>query len=125
MSETGRIQSFEEFWAFYVGEHRSPLNRFLHYVGTSAGLALIAIAVATQVWWLLALAPIFGYGHAWVGHFWVEKNKPASFAYPGWSFMGDLKMLAFALMGRMGDEVVRLYGSRHPTPDAPCRVTFS
>ena len=124
MSEDKRIESFQEFWVFYAGEHRSPTNRFLHYLGTTSGLALIITAMAMQIWWLLALAPIFGYGHAWVGHFWIEKNKPASFAYPGWSFLGDLKMLSFALQGKMGTEMERLYGSRHPAPDAPRRVHF-
>jgi len=124
MTEPTRIATFEEFWAFYVGEHRSPLNRGLHYIGTSSGLTLIIAAMWTQIWWYLALAPLLGYGHAWIGHFWVEKNKPASFAYPGWSFVSDLKMLAYAVQGKMGAEVERLYGSRHPSPDAPCRVTF-
>jgi hypothetical protein len=125
MAEENRITDYDEFWAFYVGEHRSPFNRFLHYVGSSLGLGLIISALATQVWWLLALAPLFGYGNAWIGHFVVEKNKPASFKYPGWSFVSDFKMLGYALTGQMRHEVERLYGSQHPAPDAPCLVTFT
>jgi hypothetical protein len=119
-----RITEYEEFWAFYVGEHRSPFNRFLHYVGTSSAVILLITTLATQIWWLLLLVPIIGYGHAWVGHFFVEGNKPASFAYPGWSFVSDFRMLKYGVTGRMGREVERLYGSRHPSNDAPCLVQF-
>jgi hypothetical protein len=124
MADETRIQTYDEFWAFYVGEHRNPTNRLLHYLGTSSALALIISAVATQIWWLLALAPVIGYGNAWIGHFGIEKNKPASFSYPGWSFISDIKMLNLALIGRMGSEVERLYGSRHPKPEDPCLVQF-
>ena len=124
MKRQARIETFREFWAYYVGEHRHPRNRILHYIGTSAGLSCLVLAPLLGMWWLLALAPILGYGHAWVGHFAVEGNKPASFAYPGWSFLGDLKMLALALTGRMDEEVERLYGSAHPADDAPCLIEF-
>ena len=124
MSDDSRIETYEEFWAFYVGEHRSPTNRVLHYIGTATGLVLILYALVTATWWCILLAPLVGYGHAWVGHFLIEKNKPASFSYPGWSFISDIKMLNMALIGRMGPEVERLYGSRHPAPDAPCLVEF-
>lgn len=113
-----RIQTFEEFWPFYVGEHRVPFNRFLHYVGTALGYALIVAAITVD-WRFFIAAPILGYGHAWVGHFVVEKNKPASFKYPLYSLVGDAKMLAYALTGRMGREVERMYGSKAPAPDAP------
>ena len=124
MGQEHRIQTFSEFWAFYVGEHRHPTNRFLHYIGTSVGLSCLVLAPILQIWWLLAVAPVIGYGHAWFGHFAIEGNKPASFAYPGWSFMGDITMLSYALTGRMNREVERLYGSTHPADDAPCLVEF-
>ena len=120
-----RIETFDEFWAFYVGEHRHPFNRLLHYFGTSAGLCCLVAGGITQIWWLFLVAPIVGYGNAWFGHFIVEKNKPASFSYPGWSFMGDVKMLTYALTGRMRGEMERLYGSSHPDDDAPCLVQFN
>ena len=120
MSGQEKIETFEEFWVFYVGEHRSPLNRFLHYLGTGSAILLAAYTVLTlSNILLLLLVPLIGYGNAWIGHFFVEKNKPASFKYPLWSFFGDLKMLAYGVTGRMGKEVVRLYGSTHPAPDAP------
>ena len=123
MSEQ-RIQSWDEFWPFYVGEHRVPLNRFLHIVGTSAGYGLVIAAAVLGDWRLLVAAPIVGYGNAWIGHFFVEKNKPASFSYPAWSFLGDMKMVAYAFTGRLGAEVERLYGSRSPERDAPLLVSL-
>jgi hypothetical protein len=106
-----RIETFEEFWPFYVGEHKDPLNRALHYAGTSMAIGTILAAAATaNPTWLL-LTPVVGYGPAWVGHFFIEHNKPASFSYPVWSLRADLKMLAMALKGQMADEVARL----HPT----------
>jgi hypothetical protein len=117
-----RIGSFEEFWPFYVGEHRHPVSRALHYAGTSMAVGTIAAAAIT--WnpaWLLA-TPVVGYGPAWIGHFIIEGNKPASFKYPLWSLRADFKMLGLALRGRMSDEVVRLYGSTHPAPEAPLLV---
>jgi hypothetical protein len=116
-----RIQSFREFWPFYVGEHRVPLNRLLHYVGTGGGYALLIAAVVVD-WRLVFAAAILGYGNAWFGHFIIEKNKPASFRYPIWSFFADAKMLSYGLTGRMGKEIERLYGSRAPAPDAPLLV---
>ena len=114
-----RLGSFTEFWPYYVGEHRDPKNRGLHYVGTTGVLALTTWAIATQNWWLMALLPLCGYGFAWYGHFIVEKNRPATFTYPLWSLLADFKMYALAMTGRMGGEVERLYGSRHPNEDAP------
>lgn len=101
---TQRIQSFEEFWPFYVCEHRVPACRALHFVGSTLALVVIGLAIAVNPWFLLA-APVVGYGFAWVGHFWIEKNKPASFSYPLWSFIADWKMWALMLTGRMGREV--------------------
>jgi hypothetical protein len=108
MSEA-RIQSFEEFWPFYVGEHLDPRSRALHYVGTTLAIGTIATAALTvNPAWLL-LTPIVGYTPAWIGHFIIEGNRPATFKYPVWSLRGDLKMLSYALAGRMADEVERLH----------------
>jgi hypothetical protein len=116
-----RIPSFQEFWPYYVGEHRDPRCRTLHYIGTCAGTMTAFAAVATGTWWLLAVGLVLGYGPAWVGHFFVEHNRPATFEYPLWSLMSDYKMLSLALRGKMGDEVTRLYGSPAPSRDAPLR----
>ncbi len=117
-----RIESFEEFWPFYVGEHRHPVSRALHYAGTSMAIGTVGAAVLTwNPTWLL-LTPIVGYGPAWIGHFVIEGNKPASFKHPLWSLRADLRMLGMAVRGKMADEVTRLYGSPHPATDAPCLV---
>ena len=113
------FESFEEFWPFYVGEHRNPISRGLHYAGTSMAIGTVGAAVVTLNPAWLILTPIVGYGPAWIGHFVVEGNKPASFKHPLWSLRGDLKMLGMALRGKMADEVTRLYGSASPTEDAP------
>ncbi|MBL9123094.1 MAG: DUF962 domain-containing protein [Planctomycetaceae bacterium] len=105
-----RIESFEEFWPFYVGEHLSPISRALHFIGSTLALVVLGVAVFYTPWALLA-APIVGYGFAWVGHFFVEKNKPASFKYPLWSFIADWKMWAYILTGRMGSEVEKVAAS--------------
>jgi hypothetical protein len=101
------ITSFADFWPYYLREHAKPETRALHYVGTSLLIVLIAAAVATSRWWLLALLPVAGYGFAWAAHFLVEKNRPATFTYPLWSLAGDLKMWAYWLTGRLGPELER------------------
>ncbi len=107
-----RIESFEEFWPFYVREHALPATRMMHFIGTSLGIAVVAAAIITEWWWLLPVAPVFGYGMAWISHFGIEKNKPASFHYPLWSFIGDIKLWALMLTGRMGAEADRILGAR-------------
>jgi len=118
-----RIQSFAEFWPYYIGEHRLPIVRGLHYLGTTLALLTIVTAIASGRTWFFVLAPVLGYGPAWFGHFFIERNRPATFKYPTWSLLSDLKMLGLALRGKMGDEVVRLYGSHAPRADAPLRVS--
>jgi hypothetical protein len=108
MSEA-RLQSFEEFWPFYVGEHLDPRSRALHYVGTTLAISTVAAAALTvNPAWLL-LTPVVGYTPAWIGHFIIEKNRPATFKYPVWSLRGDFKMLSLALAGKMGAEIERLH----------------
>ena len=114
-------RSFSEFWPYYLGEHRNPLNRGMHYVGTFSALCLLGYVITTRYWGLMLIGLVIGYGPAWVGHFFVENNKPASFKYPVWSFMADVKMLVLKLGGQMEGEMTRLYGSAHPAPDAPMR----
>ncbi len=106
MSE--RIASFEEFWPFYLSQHAHPLCRRLHFVGTSIAIGAVATGLATGHWWLLGAAPVAGYGFAWVGHFFVEKNRPATFTYPLWSLQGDLVMWYRILRGTLDAELERL-----------------
>jgi hypothetical protein len=104
MSET-TFRSFEEFWPFYVREHSSKLNRALHFVGTSAAMASVARAILARKPGYLLAAPLVGYGFAWVGHFLVEKNRPATFKHPLWSLRGDFRMWRHIVMGTMAAEV--------------------
>lgn len=108
MNQSDRIANFAEFWPFYVGEHSHPRNRLLHFVGTSCALCCWLAALFTLNFWFLLLGLIVGYGCAWVGHFFVERNKPASFNYPLWSFAADWRMWWLMLTGRMGTEITRL-----------------
>jgi hypothetical protein len=100
-------QSFEEFWPFYVGEHKNPVNRALHYAGTTMVIGTVATAAVTMnPLWLLA-TPIVGYAPAWIGHFVFEKNVPATFKHPLWSLAADFKMYGLALRGKMAEELER------------------
>lgn len=91
MAET-RFTSFREFYPFYLQEHSNKTCRRLHFIGTSLVLALFVAVMSTGQWvWLWAF-PVIGYGFAWVGHFVYEKNRPATFKYPLYSFMGDFVM---------------------------------
>jgi hypothetical protein len=100
-----RIESFEEFWPFYVREHRKKLTRQLHFIGTSAALGCLAAGVLTRSKLLLLLAPVAGYGPAWFSHFVIEKNRPATFKYPLWSLAADFVMWSKTIAGTMDDEV--------------------
>lgn len=96
-----RFNSFAEFYPYYLEEHRNPTCRRLHYVGSLLVLVVLGYALFSGQWlWLLAL-PIIGYGFAWVGHFVFERNRPATFAYPLYSLMGDWVMLKDMLTGRL------------------------
>lgn len=95
------FDSFDDFWTFYVGEHRQPLTRALHFVGTTAVLGTLAVAVLKRRPTLLPWLPLVGYGPAWLGHFLVEKNKPATFRYPWLSLRADFVMWGRMLSGDM------------------------
>lgn len=118
---TQRFESFEQFWPYYLGEHRSPVSRSLHYAGTIVSSVVVLFGVIKGIFWLVPLAIAAGYGLAWVGHFMVEGNKPATFSHPLWSLAADYKMLWLAFQGKMDAEMVRYYGSANPPPDAPLR----
>ena|SRR5436190_20118988 len=95
------FKSFADFWPYYLNEHRKSATRVLHCVGTLVAIAFVILVIAKGKWWLFPLALVPGYGLAWIGHFFIEKNRPATFTYPLWSFMGDWKMLALTLTGKL------------------------
>ena len=100
MAGEERISTYAEFWPLYLREHAHPLNRRLHFLGTSIALVLIIGAIVTLDARYLIGALFCGYGFAWVGHFFVEKNRPATFTYPLWSFISDWRMWLLTLLRR-------------------------
>jgi hypothetical protein len=103
-----KIDNYAEFWDFYVQEHSQPLNRTLHFIGTSSAILLLAFFILRGSWVYFPICLILGYGFAWIGHFFIEKNKPATFQYPFWSFISDYKMMWFMISGKINGEVERV-----------------
>ena len=100
LPERGPI-TFRRFYVFYLGEHSNRTCRRLHFVGTSLVIGcVLAAAVTLNPWWLVA-APLCGYGFAWIGHFFFEKNRPATFTHPLYSLWGDWVMYRDMLTGRI------------------------
>lgn len=96
-----RSASYREFWPRYLGEHRRAASRALHFAGTCLGLYLLAGAVAAGDWRLVPAGLLCGYACAWVGHALVERNRPATFIHPWWSFLSDFRMLFTWLAGTL------------------------
>jgi hypothetical protein len=103
------IDSFAEFWPFYVREHSNKLNRVLHIIGSLLAYFGAIYLIVKGAYLYLPLCLICGYGFAWVGHFMVQKNVPATFKYPLWSFMGDQKMIYLSLTGRFDPELIAAF----------------
>lgn len=102
-----RFSSFEEFWPHYLREHARPETRAVHIAGTFAALAVLLFGLFAGPWWLVLLAPVVGYGCAWASHMLIERNRPATFTYPAWSLLGDLRLAWLAATGRLGPELRR------------------
>jgi hypothetical protein len=92
-------RNFEEFYSFYLTEHSNRVSRRLHFTGSSIALGLLVAAAVLQSWALVLLALLQGYALAWMGHFFFEHNRPATFRHPLWSFMGDWRMWWDTLKG--------------------------
>jgi len=101
MNSHKRFETFSDFYPFYLSEHANRSSRRLHFVGTSVALTLLVVVLLTHSWWLLIAALVQGYAFAWVGHFFFEHNKPATFKYPIFSFMGDWRLWWNMLTGRI------------------------
>ena len=101
------IQTFKEFWPYYVAEHSKPATRALHFVGTVTATVCLVALIALGKWYWLPLAFVPGYAAAWIGHFFIEHNRPATFKHPLWSFISDYKMVGLMLAGKMDEEVAR------------------
>lgn len=101
MADTKSYRTFSEFYPFYLSEHRNPTSRKLHFIGTSIAITLLVAAVVTLTWWFAPIAFVQGYALAWGGHFFFERNKPATFRYPWFSLMGDGRMWWDVLTGKV------------------------
>lgn len=98
--ETARFTSLKEFYPYYLTEHRLRSTRILHFVGTGLiGVWLLLALLTGSAWWLLCI-PLGGYGFAWVGHFFFERNRPATFQYPGYSLASDFLLFWHLLTGK-------------------------
>jgi hypothetical protein len=96
-----KFKSFSEFYPYYLSEHGDPVNRRLHFFGSLLTIIVVLFVIFTQTWIALILVPILGYGFAWIGHYFVEKNKPVTFTYPLYSLMGDWVMFKDILTGKI------------------------
>lgn len=96
-----RFASFREFYPYYLGEHRDPICRRLHFVGSTLVLLVVLLAILSADARWLWLAPLAGYGFAWIGHYVYEKNRPATFRHPLYSLMGDWVMYWQVLRGKV------------------------
>jgi hypothetical protein len=99
-----KITSFDDFWPFYVQQHAHATTRLLHAIGSTLAIVFLALSLARSLWFLIP-ALVIGYGFAWIGHFFVEHNRPATFTYPLYSLLADYRMLFLMIAGRMDDEV--------------------
>lgn len=102
MNNTHReYHTFAEFYPFYLSEHSNATCRRLHFVGSTLVILALVWILSVQAWIYLWCLPLIGYGFAWVGHFFFEKNRPATFTYPLYSFMGDWVMFKDMLTGKL------------------------
>jgi hypothetical protein len=105
MSE--QINTYAEFWPYYLRQHARPATRALHYAATLSGLLVLVVALAFRLWLLVPAVPIVGYAFAWASHFAIEGNRPATFRYPFWSLISDFRMLVLFLAGGLRSELER------------------
>ncbi|MFD0976227.1 Mpo1-like protein [Salinimicrobium gaetbulicola] len=93
------MKTYSEFYHFYLSEHQNRSSRILHFIGTFLVFVLFFIAILNDWGWEWVFLPFVGYGFAWVGHAFFEKNKPATFKYPFWSLISDFKLFFEILFG--------------------------
>ena len=101
MENPSRYTNYKDFFPYYLREHSKKNTRILHYIGTGLGQAILWSSIITQSWLFIPLAFVCGYAFAWIGHFFIEHNKPATFEYPWWSQIGDHHMTWLMLTGRL------------------------
>ncbi len=105
MADTRKYNSFWSFYPYYLTEHGDIKNRVMHFIGTALVIACFIAGIILQKWWLMLVIPFCGYGFAWVGHFFIEKNRPATFTYPLYSLGSDFVMFWHMLTGQIGKKL--------------------
>ena len=101
--EPERFQTFGDFYPYYLSEHQNRICRLLHVIGSAMVLLEVYVLCTGRLSsWGWLLLPLTGYGFAWIGHFFFEHNRPATFTYPLWSLMGDWVMFFEVVTGRRG-----------------------
>ena len=96
-----QYKNLKEFYPYYLTEHQNSTSRTLHFIGTALFIAIMGYGLYTGHYMILLYGPLAGYGFAWVGHFFFEKNKPATFVYPGMSLVSDFIMFYHILTGQL------------------------
>lgn len=105
--EEKSISTYKAFWPHYVSEHQNKHNRNLHFTGTALVLCFLFLGLSESAWYFLGM-PLFGYGLAWIGHFFFERNLHSIFHHPLWSLFAEFQMFIFMCLGRMDREVKRM-----------------
>ena len=109
------IASYRDFWPYYLQEHAKPATRAIHYAGTLLSTGCLVAAIVVGDYRLALAALVAGYGPAWIGHFFIERNRPATFTYPLWSLAADYRMTWRWICGRLEQDLAR---AGVPTPTA-------
>jgi hypothetical protein len=110
--------TYEEFWPYYVSQHLHPMTRAMHVLGTTLAIVAIVAAIVFRAPLLLIAVPMLGYGFAFASHFIWEKNKPATFGHPAWSFRADLRQLWKAYAGALPADVRAVRAAAGVPPEA-------
>lgn len=105
MAADKKYTTFRSFYNYYLTEHADSKNRMFHFIGTAFLLICFITGIITGKWWVFTLIPLLGYGFAWVGHFFIEKNRPATFTYPVYSLAGDFFMFWHMITGRINKKL--------------------
>lgn len=105
MATEKKYKTFWSFYYYYLTEHGDKTNRVLHFIGTGLVIVLLIAGIILQKWWLFAVIPFCGYGFAWVGHYFIEKNRPATFTYPLYSLGSDFVMFWHILTGQLPKKI--------------------
>ncbi len=99
---SAEFKTFKEFYPFYLSQHENTICRLFHFVGTLLGIVFLLLVIFfLKNYWLMPLSLVWGYSFAWVGHYVFEKNTPATFTYPIYSFIGDLVMFKDLFIGKI------------------------